>query len=385
MRSLRDSAVDRNNNFNLLRMIAAVAVLISHAFPISLGMQATEPLVSTLRFSLGTLAVLTFFAISGFFISQSFDHRRSLIDFAAARILRVYPGLLVTLLISALIIGPMLTTMPLGSYFSDHDTALYLVRNLTLKWLQYDLPGVLRDNPYAAVINGSLWSLFYEVSCYALVVAIGISGVTGRHRRFAAFLGVYMVVYGGYKLVKIHDREMLQEFHRLTLPFVAGMAFYQFRRYVPLNAILAAGCAGAALLAYRTSWFCEAVVLSWSYLIFYLGYLRYEPLTIYNRLGDYSYGMYIYAFPCGQIAAALWKGISPLELIAVSLPATLCCAVLSWHLIERPALAHRAVIAGWLECKLARAGRGRVWDGLSARRSSPIRIEPGSAPVANHQ
>ena len=204
MHSLRDVAIGRNNNFNLLRMIAATAVVISHAFPISLGMQAVEPLEPTLHFSLGTLSVFTFFAISGFFISQSFDRRRSLIDFAAARVLRIYPGLLVTLLITALIIGPMFTTMPLISYFTDRDTALYVTRNLTLKWLQYDLPGVLRDNPYTAIVNGSLWSLFYEVSCYILVVALGVSGVAGRRRyRFAAFLGVYLVVYVGYNLISI--------------------------------------------------------------------------------------------------------------------------------------------------------------------------------------
>jgi peptidoglycan/LPS O-acetylase OafA/YrhL len=163
------------------------------------------------------------------------------------------------------------------------------------------------------------------------------------------------------------------------------MAFYQFRRYVPLNAMLAAGCAGAALLAYRTPWFDAVFVLSWSYIIFYLGYLRSHFAIIYNRLGDYSYGMYIYAFPCAQIAAALWKGISPLDLIAVSLPATLCCAVLSWHLVESPALAHRVVIASWLERKLARIAVGRVWDGLSGRHSQLTQTEPGSPSVANHQ
>ncbi len=268
-------------------MIAATAVLISHAFPISLGVQAAEPLEATLPFSLGiALAVFTFFAISGFFISAKlFDRRKSLVDFAAARVLRVYPGLLATLLITALIIGPMFTTMPLDSYFAERDTPLYVVRNLTLKWLQYDLPGVFRDNPDPAVLNGSLWSLFYEISCYGIVVAIGASGVAGRFRRFAAFLGVYGAVYVAYNLIGIRNHVMPENFHELTLPFVAGMAFYQFRRYVPLNAILVVGCAGAAWLAYRTSWFYEVFVLSWAYFIFWLGYLRYEPLAIIQSIG----------------------------------------------------------------------------------------------------
>jgi peptidoglycan/LPS O-acetylase OafA/YrhL len=385
MQSLQDKAIGRDNNFNLLRMIAATAVLISHAFPISLGRQAIEPLETTLHFSLGTLAVLTFFAISGFFVSQSFDRRRSLVDFAAARFLRVYPGLLVTLLVTTLILGPALTTMPLVSYFTDRDTASYVIRNLSLKWLQYDLPGVLRDNPYGGVINGSLWSLFYEVFCYFLVVAIGISGIAVRHYRFAAFLGVYLVVYVGSDLLDVSNRALLENLHRLTLPFVVGMTLYQFRRYVPLNAILVAGCAGAAWLAYRTPWFYEVFVLSWSYFIFCLGYLRFDPIRLYNRFGDYSYGTYIYAFPCEQVAAALWKGISPLELIAASLPATVCCAILSWHLIESPALAHRVVVAGWLERKLARPAGGRVWLDLRTRRSSLTQTGPGSAAASDQR
>jgi peptidoglycan/LPS O-acetylase OafA/YrhL len=375
MLSLRNVAIGRNNNFNLLRMVAATAVLVSHAYPVSLGEHATEPLVPTLHFSLGTLAVLTFFAISGFFISQSLDRRKSLIDFAAARVLRVYPGLLVMLLITALIIGPVFTAMPLAAYFTDSDTALYVVRNLALKWLQDDLPGVFHHNPYPAVINGSLWSLFYEVCCYGLVVAIGVSGVAARHTRFAAFLGVYLVLYVSYKLIDVRTHALLEDSHLLTLPFVAGMAFYQFREYMPLNATLAVSCAGAALLAHHTSWFHEVFVLSWTYFIFYLGYLRSGPLTMYNRLGDYSYGLYIYAFPCEQIAAALWRGISPIQLIAVSLPATFCCAILSWHLLENRVLVHRVAVGTWLERKLALASHGRTHDGLSAH-LRPTRSEP---------
>ena len=80
MAKLNDLAIGRANNFNLIRMIAATAVLVSHAYPISLGVGALEPLSLILHFSLGTLAVLTFFAISGFFISQSFDRKNGLVE-----------------------------------------------------------------------------------------------------------------------------------------------------------------------------------------------------------------------------------------------------------------------------------------------------------------
>lgn len=372
MRKLIDSASGRDNNFNFLRMTAASAVLISHAYPIALGTGATEPLSSTLQISLGTLAVLTFFAISGFFISQSFERRHGLIDFWMARILRIYPALLVVLLLTVFAVGPIFTTLNLSTYSSDNASLMYLFRNLALKWLQYDLPGVFGDNPYPAAINGSLWTLFYEVACYGMVAVIGALGLTARSWRFMAFLGVYTVGYLALKLIDrrshlLEQSPLLENFYQLTLPFVLGMAFYHFRRYLPLNGMLCVLAGGGALLAHGSPWFEEILVISWSYWIFYLGYLPVKPLRVYNRIGDYSYGMYIYAFPLGQITAAACKGISPLGLMAVSFPATLALAVLSWHLLERPAIALRPVVAGWLErnLPLPRAGRSRPADAVA--------------------
>ena len=250
--------------------------------------------------------------------------------------------------------GPAFTNLSLSAYFSDRETLLYLPQNLTLKWLQYDLPGVFNDNPYPAAINGSLWTLFYEVSCYGMVAAIGLVGLTKRIWTISTFLSVYTVGYVALKLINLHNHlfehfALLAGFHELTLPFVLGMAFYHFRRYLRLRLIICAGAGAAAALAHGGSWFQEFFVLFWSYLIFYLGYLPFEPIRAYNRIGDYSYGMYIYAFPCEQIGAALWRGVSPFSLMVVSFPVTLAFAVLSWHLLECRALAYRARATGWLE------------------------------------
>lgn len=359
MVKLNDLATGRGNNFNLLRMIAASAVLVSHAYPIALGKGAIEPLSSMLGMSLGTLAILTFFAISGFFISQSFDRRHGLIGFCVARILRIYPALIIVLLLTILVIGPVFTTLTQSSFFSHPETLSYFPCNISLKWLQYDLPGVFRDNPYGPAINGSLWSLFYEVVCYCMVAIIGSLSLARRSWIFIAFLIVYSLGYVAFKLIDGHlidQSALIANFHQLTLPFVVGMAFYQFRRFVPLNLIVCSVACGAAVWAYRNFWFEEIFIICWCYLTFYLGYLPWAPLKAYNRVGDYSYGMYIYAFPCEQIGTAIWKGISPLALIATSFPCTLVFAMLSWHFLESWALGRRASTAKWLEHKLVLPG-----------------------------
>jgi hypothetical protein len=169
---------------------------------------------------------------------------------------------------------------------------------------------------------------------------------------FQYVLGVYLIIYVWMKSTALSN-EMLQNFHQPVLPFVVGMALYQFRRHVPLNSTCVGLCGVAVWMTYDGFWFPEVFVLVWSYFIFYLGFLRYPLLTAYNRLGDYFYGMYIYAFPCEQIGATLWKGISPLELIAVSLPTTLCCAALSRYLVEHRALVHRVSVGNGVERKFA--------------------------------
>lgn len=354
---LSDVADGRNNNFNLLRMSAASAVLVSHAYPIALGSGATEPLSSLLRMTLGTLAVVSFFAISGFFISQSLDRSKIFLSFVVARVLRVYPGLLAVLLLTAFVLGPLFTSQPLASFFTKPETFLYLPRNLSLKWLQYDLPGVFQHNPYGPAINGSLWSLFYEITCYGLVAILGSIPPQRRNWVFNGFLALYAAAY---VLLKVYGRDLLDHsgllanFHLLTLPFVIGMTFYRYRRFLPLNFFLCIAACVVPVPFHGSNWFTEVFVICWCYLIFYVGYLRSAPLQTYNRLGDYSYGMYIYAFPCEQIIVYLWDGISPLALIWISFPVTLAAAILSWHLIEGWALAQRSRATQWLQHRLMR-------------------------------
>jgi peptidoglycan/LPS O-acetylase OafA/YrhL len=122
-------ASGRDNNFNLIRAIAASAVLVSHAFPLA-GVPG-EPLESWAPANLGRLAVAVFFSISGFFIAKSFDRRSSLIEFTVDRVLRIYPALFVVLVLTAFVVGPCFTRLHLGVYFSSKDTWRYVPDSLT--------------------------------------------------------------------------------------------------------------------------------------------------------------------------------------------------------------------------------------------------------------
>ncbi|MGA3679816.1 acyltransferase family protein [Pseudomonas graminis] len=345
MNTLGNLASRRNNNFNLIRMLAATAVLISHSYPLALGHDAVEPLSDWIGLSLGELAVITFFCVSGFFISLSRDRAGSTVDFFTARFLRIYPGLTLVLLLSAFLIGPLFTTLSASEYFRSGETYGYLTHNLTLFSMKFQLPGVFENTPWPG-INGSLWTLFYEVALYILVGALGALAFFSEGRKFAGFLLCYAALYVAFKCLMLSSA-LLNDFHRAefffrwSLPFVLGMSFYRYRHHIAHRFIGFLPSAVLAACTWHTPYFFECFTVAWTYLIFYLGFATHPVVDRYNQLGDYSYGVYIYAFPIQEILAHLLKGIGPASMMFLAFPLALVAAVFSWHFIEKPAMAWR--------------------------------------------
>jgi len=334
---LGDVAQSRDNNFNLIRFIAATAVLVSHAWPIALGPHATQPLKALTGHTLGGLAVFVFFAASGFFIAGSFMRSRSVRVFTAARVLRLMPGLVVSVLAVAFILGPLVTSMSLNAYLSDPQTAGFVWRNITLAFPQYTLPGVFEDLPYPAV-EGSIWTLIHEVLCYGLVFVAGVTGLLMRRTAMAVAMAAYGALWVATTLdiLSLHPR--LAQTQELSLPFVIGVAFFLWRDRLVLSFWAMIALIAAATLAKGTVFAFPVLALALAYATFWLAYVPAGAIRRFNAVGDYSYGMYIYAFPLQGLAVWVWGPMDPLTNIALSLPITLICAVASWHWIERPAL-----------------------------------------------
>ncbi len=361
MNTLGDLASRRNNNFNLIRMLAATAVLMSHSYPLAQGGTAVEPLSDWLGMSLGELAVITFFCVSGFFISLSRDRASSNLDFFCARFLRIYPGLTLILLLSVFLIGPIFTTLGSLEYFRSSAIYSYLSNNLMLFSMRFQLPGLFEDNPWPG-INGSLWTLFYEVMLYVLVGGLGAFAFYGQGRRFAGFLLVYATTYIGFKMLLantalLDDLQRTQFFFKWSLPFVLGMSLYRYRWHIQHRFVWFLPLAALAAWSYQKPYFFECFVLDWACLIFYLGFATNTLIDRYNQLGDYSYGVYIYAFPVQEVLAYQMKGIGPISMMIIAFPIVLIAAMVSWHFIEKPAMLRRHVIAAQL---------GASFNGLKA-------------------
>lgn len=328
-------AQGRDNNFNLIRMLAAIGVLVSHAFPIALGEGAVEPLSRYLMgASLGAVSVMVFFGISGFLVAKSFDRSADLKRFALARVLRIFPALIVVLLATIAVAGIWVTDQSAAAFAGD--AAIYFIRNVTLYFLQYELTGVFETNPYGPPINGSLWTLNHEVTCYIALTAAGVLGVLSDKRRMLLAIFGFLVVYTVIQVFEPHPR--LNALARLALPFLVGTAFYVWRDRVPLSGPLCAALVAACALLHGTYLFEEVFAVTLVYVVFVAAYLPRGLLLKFNELGDYSYGVYIYAFPMQQLSVWAFGPMTPWENILYALPPVLFCAVLSWVFVEKPAL-----------------------------------------------
>src|SRR5947207_15607666 len=107
----------RANNFDAIRLFAALSVVFSHAFLIAEGSEANEPfaLITGNQCILGLVGVFVFFIISGYLVTGSFCRRPTLGLFAWRRTLRIYPALVVNVLVCALLLGPIVSSLPLGA------------------------------------------------------------------------------------------------------------------------------------------------------------------------------------------------------------------------------------------------------------------------------
>ena len=344
---LADYAIDRSNNFNLIRFIAASLVLYSHS--LSLTGSVMDPLMASTGISFGNFAVHVFFITSGFLVTASLLNRANMKVFVKARILRIVPGLFVANLFTVLVIGTLFTILPLYEYLGKKDLYRYMVTNTVLLYddLRWGLPGVFLSNPYPKAVNGSLWTLPYEVQMYGILVLIGLLTYTGvkllnaRSIRWLVGLGAIALV--GYNIYHYIDTQKMIYWPVLGGMFFTGAFAYLLKDRIVMSSLIAIPMA-VSLYYYAAGWppGTTYFVLYWlflTYLTLYLSYVPRGPLLHYNKLGDYSYGMYIYAFPIQQALASSFPDISADQMTFAAFPLTLIAAVLSWHLVEKKALA----------------------------------------------
>jgi peptidoglycan/LPS O-acetylase OafA/YrhL len=333
----------RDNNLNLMRMLAAYAVLISHSYTLTAGTSDAEPGHVLIGLSLGSIAVHVFFLASGFLVTASLLNRRSVIEFAWARALRIVPGLLVMLVLVALALGPLYTNLPLDAYVRDRRTWEFITRNaVPVARMAYELPGVFEGNPYKLAVNGSLWTLPYEVRMYLALALLWLAARWARRAQsggFECLVVIAALLLGSHVLASHFMGESVSLWSALGFMFFVGASFYVFRQHVKVTwrGFLAVLICWAVALLHPLLIF-PVYLVTIGYALLFLAYVPGGFIRGYNRFGDVSYGIYIYAFPVQQAVVASFPGASVEAMIVISTLVTIPLAMLSWHLVEKRAL-----------------------------------------------
>jgi peptidoglycan/LPS O-acetylase OafA/YrhL len=334
---LSDLAHERDNNFQVIRLFAAAFVVLFHSYALT-DRWTREPLWRLMpELNFGALGVKIFFVISGFLVTASWLARRSPASFVAARVLRVYPALFAATILTVVLAG-LSSEVPWREFLSDPQTRDYAWR-VSLGWeMVYRLPGAFPTNPFPHDVNGSLWTLPIELRLY---VGLLVAGGIGLLARRTLWLAVVLLLIAAFALrpdwfpLAPNDRVVRE----LALLFGVGSLAYAWRDRIRLSLLAAAAC--VVLVAWNPGGVARGALFAplLAYAVLVLAYHPRVQWPAFNRAGDYSYGLYVYSFPLQQTLMQRLPGLEPMGLFALSLPLGIAVAALSWHALERPALA----------------------------------------------
>ena len=336
---LKSVGEGRDNHFNLIRVLAALGVLVSHSFALT-----GYPEVLIGGKTSGFLCVAIFFSISGFLITKSWLRSPGITAFTRHRCLRIYPGLWLAVAVTALLIGPLATTLPLAEYFTSFRFWAYLAGSGSLLQVVHRLPGVF-DELVNHSANGSLWTLPYELICYAAILAFGILARKNPRRLLVLIVVTLAILLAVAFLASPPAPErvvripLVMERLAELLPYfffgaLASHAPGRCRKLAPLfllGMILAIAAGGPGIISL-------ALPATLAPLVITLAYLRNSLLQRYNQIGDYSYGIYLYAFPIQQMVALNVPDCRPWQNVFYTLPLVLGLAFVSWQWVESRAL-----------------------------------------------
>lgn len=337
----------------------ASLVLVSHSYLFTSGSPAGEPLTAWTGRSLGEHAVQVFFFLSGLMVAQSLDRSHTLLDFCAARALRIFPALIVCVLLTALALGPALTILPLGHYLTSGELFAYIAKTATLATGSAPLPGVFETLPYANHVNSSLWTLKYEVICYAILAFCGALGLVRSKEKGAAALTVALVVLS-YAKNPPADQDaygLIDTIRYFLLFFFPGVLAYLVREQLALRASFLIPLAVIAYVCRDTALDNLSLAICLGYGALVLAIFAFGPLRKFCNRFDLSFGIYIFHAPVEQALIETYPGVTPLVLSALTFAIVVPAALLSWLIIERPALQLRPSFREFAWTYLG--GRGR--------------------------
>ncbi|WPB58657.1 acyltransferase [Xylophilus sp. GOD-11R] len=335
--------------FDYLRIGLACAVVFQHSFLASYGHSSNSYIWADWHRVFFAPILLMFFALSGFLVAGSLKKNPSVTSFVTLRAVRLVPALAIEILLSALLLGPVLTVLPLSEYFSSKTFYAYFAN--IVGHIRFFLPGVFLDNPAAKFVNISLWTVPYELECYLALICLWLSGVIKRR---AAVVGITaaVILAGTVSAFFEYDHGWANNAplpRSLIAAFLVGLCINLYADRVRLNWQIACACLAGLILTtvgYQTVYLAAGFA---AYIVVYLGMMN-PAKKSFLFSGDYSYGLYLFAFPIQQTYSLLFPEHRVWYLnFFFAMVFGLVYAAFSWWVIEKPVLSKKKKIVDYAE------------------------------------
>lgn len=350
---LRQALQRENNNFDCVRLLAAMAVIYGHANALVPESQAQSYELITVLIRTdysGSLAVKLFFFLSGLVVSNSLLEKKSPLQFVLARIFRIWPAFLATLIIMALLAGPWLSTLAWPQYFSQPATWAYIVDGARLN-IQYQLPGVFSELR-AQAVNGSLWTIPYEVTAYAVLLALFVLRVHVQRWFFCLLVLALCAASLLPEDVWLGQSWINKEVLTLTSCFFIGSLAALFKDVIRVQWPPVLMCLGLFLAFRRAPW------ASYFFYLAIFGAAIYVStrswMTSWQLPADISFGVYLWGWPVQQALVYGWPELNLQTHRLMAVIGACILGALSWYLLERPAIAAGRAVYGWCSQRAAR-------------------------------
>ncbi|GAA4529314.1 acyltransferase family protein [Amycolatopsis samaneae] len=333
-----------NVGFAWLRMIGAIIVIVDHSMPL-LHPQRLTIFPASWHMSPGYIALMGFFAMSGYQIQDSWARDPSWWRFTTRRLLRIMPPLIFVLLVTVFVLGPLVTTWSAHDYWTHIQTWRYLVGTTVLFYLQHQLPGVFTENPYPFSVNGAIWTLPMEMLGYGLVLVVGLIILIGVPRWFlflvlGGMVGADSVLRATFEYHGAGGSLLVVPIGSTVsflVPFVIGMVLRAYRHRVPFRPLYAVILFAGYLALSQTPASRYALAISAAYGAITWAMNWPKRLESTGKYVYGSYGTYIWGFPIQQLF--ILAGVRQVWLlILLAVPTAYLVGQLSWNYLEKPTL-----------------------------------------------
>lgn len=310
--------------------MACVAVLYSHSFILAGEDEPTIHLLNNINPAF--LAVNFFFFLSGYLMYSALSRCDSQLVFFINRLSRIVPGLVVCVCLT-LILGFFITTCSAIDYFGNVIFFKYLGNAIFLFYPS--LPGVFEDNHYPLVVNGSLWTLFYEVVCYFSLSFL----IFFKHKtKILISLLIIGLCFLHLSVVEYNGPTFWSNISRLSIMFCAGYLFSNSYKKTHYHFIVLTVLMFCYLFEQFIQPIAEVLLVSALFssilLDIFLRFDRYFP----NLPFDSSFGIYIYSFPIQQFLIYNNPSLNSYQLFIYSFFLVFPVATVSWFYVEKPYL-----------------------------------------------